>query len=184
VTINQAAAQADPTSASPIHFTVVFNEAVSGFATGDVGLSGTAGATTAVVSESAPNDSTTFDVAVSGMTTSGTVIASLAAGVAIDGGNNGNTVSTSIDNTVLFVTAQGQLTALYNAVKNTAPGKALGNKVKQIQAYVAANNKAGACTGLNDFINLVNAQKGKKLTNAQVTSFIAQANAIKTSLGC
>jgi hypothetical protein len=30
----------------------------------------------------------------------------------------------------------------------------------------------------------VNAQKGKKLTNAQVADFTAQANAIKTSLGC
>ena len=33
VTINQAAGQADPTSASPINFTVVFSEAVSDFAT-------------------------------------------------------------------------------------------------------------------------------------------------------
>jgi len=31
VTINQAAAQVDPTSASPINFTVVFNEVVTGF---------------------------------------------------------------------------------------------------------------------------------------------------------
>ena len=36
VTINQAVGQADPTSTGPIHFTAVFNEAVSGFATGDV----------------------------------------------------------------------------------------------------------------------------------------------------
>ena len=47
VTINQAAGQADPTNASPINFTVVFSEAVTDFATGDVTLSGTAGATTA-----------------------------------------------------------------------------------------------------------------------------------------
>ena len=31
VTINQAAGQADPTNASPINFTVVFSEAVTGF---------------------------------------------------------------------------------------------------------------------------------------------------------
>ena len=47
VTINQAAGQADPTNASPINFTVVFSEPVTDFATGDVTLSGTAGATTA-----------------------------------------------------------------------------------------------------------------------------------------
>ncbi len=40
VTINQAAAQADPTGVEPINFTVVFNESVLDFATGDVTLSG------------------------------------------------------------------------------------------------------------------------------------------------
>ena len=46
VTIDQAVAQADPTNASPIHYTVVFSESVSDFATGDISLSGTAGAQT------------------------------------------------------------------------------------------------------------------------------------------
>ena len=64
VTINQAAAQPDPTSVSPINFTVVFNEAVTGFATGDVTLGGTAGATISTVT----GGPTTFNVAVSGMT--------------------------------------------------------------------------------------------------------------------
>ena len=49
VIINQAAAQADPTNTSPINFTVVFSEPVTGFTGADVALSGTAGATTAVV---------------------------------------------------------------------------------------------------------------------------------------
>src|SRR5262249_28330587 len=80
--------------------------------------------------------------------------------------------------------ANDELTALYNAVKNTGPGKALGQKVKQIQAYVSANDKTHACAGLNSFISLVNAQKGKKLTSARVTDFLAQAKAIKTTLGC
>ena len=35
VTIEQAAAQLDPTSASPINFTVVFSESVADFITGD-----------------------------------------------------------------------------------------------------------------------------------------------------
>jgi uncharacterized repeat protein (TIGR01451 family) len=102
VTINQAAGQADPTSASPINFTVVFDKAVSGFASGDVSLSGTAGATTAVVTETAPNNGTTYDVAVSGMTSDGNVIASILANVATDADGNGNTASTSTDNTVTF----------------------------------------------------------------------------------
>ncbi|HQX74495.1 MAG TPA: hypothetical protein PK298_16415, partial [Chitinophagaceae bacterium] len=100
VAINQAAAQPDPTSGSPINFTVVFNEPVTGFATGDVTLSGTAGATTAIVTGSG----TTYNVAVSGMTGSGTVIATIAAGVAIDAGSNLNIASTSTDNTVTYDT--------------------------------------------------------------------------------
>jgi Ca2+-binding RTX toxin-like protein len=103
VTINQASGQADPTSASPVHFTTVFNEPVSGFTSTDVSLSGTAGATTAAVIEIAPNNGTTYDVAVSGMTTNGTVVASIPSGVATDATGNGNNPSTSSDNTVTFI---------------------------------------------------------------------------------
>jgi len=63
---------------SPLQFKVVFSEPVADFATGDVTLSGTAGATTALVTGSG----TTYDVAVSGMTQDGTVIATLGASVA------------------------------------------------------------------------------------------------------
>ncbi len=98
VTIDQAATQADPTSASPINFTVEFSNPVSDFATGDVTLSGTAGATTAIVTGSG----TTYNVAVSGMTSIGTVVASIAAGVAHDAGDNSNSASTSTDNTVTY----------------------------------------------------------------------------------
>ena len=98
VTINQAAGQPDPTNAAPINFSVVFSKPVTDFATGDVTLSGTAGATTAIVTGS----STNYNVAVSGMTGSGTVIASIAAGVAHDASGNGNTASTSTDNTVTY----------------------------------------------------------------------------------
>jgi hypothetical protein len=98
VTINQAVGQADPTFTSPINFTVVFSAIVTGFATGDVALSGTAGATTAVVTGSG----TTYNVAVSGMTTNGTVIASIPADVAINAGSQPNVASTSTDNTVTW----------------------------------------------------------------------------------
>ena len=77
VTINQAAAQPDPTSVSPINYTVVFSAPVVGFATGDVTLSGTAGATLGTVT----GGPTTFNVAVTGMTLTGTVVASIGPGV-------------------------------------------------------------------------------------------------------
>src|SRR5436190_17874454 len=70
VTVNQAVGQADPTKTSPINFTVTFSEAVTGFATGDVTLAGTAGASRATVTVGP----TSFNVAVAGMRSDGTVI--------------------------------------------------------------------------------------------------------------
>ncbi|MGE5603267.1 MAG: hypothetical protein ACM30E_09465 [Nitrososphaerales archaeon] len=102
VTINQAAGQSDPTNVSPVNFTVVFSEPVTGFETGYVSLTGTAGATTGAVTEVAPNDGTTYNVAVSGMTGSGTVIASIPAGVAQNGSSQPNVGSTSTGNTVAY----------------------------------------------------------------------------------
>ncbi len=98
VTINQAPGQADTTNVSPINFMVVFSESVSDFATGDVTLSGTAGATTAVVTGSG----TTYNVAVSGMKNSGAVIAGIAAGKTHDAAGNPNAASTSTDNSVAY----------------------------------------------------------------------------------
>ena len=106
VTINQGAAQVDPTSTSPIIFDVVFTEPVTGFATGDVTLSGTAGATTAAVS----GGPSAYTITVSGMTQDGTVIASIGATVALDAANNPNDASTSTDNTVTFNFDEGDVT--------------------------------------------------------------------------
>ena len=96
VTINSAAGQADPANSVPINFAVIFDEPVTGFATGDVTLGGTAGATTALVTGSG----TTYNVAVSGMTGPGTVIASIPASAASDAAGNASAASTSTDNTV------------------------------------------------------------------------------------
>ncbi len=99
VTIDQASTQVDPTSVSPILFTVVFSAPVTGFVTGDVALSGTAMATTAAVT---PLTSTTYRVSVSGMSQTGTVIVAVPAGRALDGANIPNLASTSIDDVVTF----------------------------------------------------------------------------------
>jgi len=124
VAIDQEAGQADPTATSPINFTVVFSRAVTGFDGSDVDLSGTANPTTAVVTEVAPNNGTTYNVAVSGMTASGTVVASVPVDV-VDGGNR---ASTSTDNTVNFIfvipapTCNGQSATIYV----NAQGKIVG----------------------------------------------------------
>ena len=98
VTINQAAGQADPTAASPINFRVTFSESVSGFTPADVTIGGTAAGTKSVTVSGGPR---AYSVGVSGMT-SGTVTATIAAGVALDAVGNGNTASSSTDNTVTF----------------------------------------------------------------------------------
>ncbi|MCC6458270.1 MAG: hypothetical protein IT328_25175 [Caldilineaceae bacterium] len=106
VTINQAAGQADPTTGNTVHFTVVFDEPVVGFAGSDVSLGGTAGANNVVATEIAPNNGTTFDIAVSGMSSAGTVIATIPADVANDAAGNGNQASTSTDNTITVTTEE------------------------------------------------------------------------------
>ncbi len=111
VTINQAAAQADPTSVTPINFTVVFSESVTGFTASGVTISGTAGATTKVVT----GTGTTYNVAVSGMTNTGTVIATVPANAATGTVNvTGNTASTSTDNTVTYNNPGGSTSAVLN----------------------------------------------------------------------
>ena len=97
MTINQAVGQADPTNTSPINYTVVFSESVTGFATGDVTFAGTSGGTKI---GTVTGSGTTYNVAVTGMTTTGTVIATIAAGVRHDLAGNPNAASTSTDNTV------------------------------------------------------------------------------------
>jgi hypothetical protein len=120
VTVEQAAGQADPTSGSPVRFTVIFSEAVTGFDGADVTLGGTAGADTATVTEVAPNDGTTYDVAVSGMTSSGTVVVAVPPEVVVDSGGNGNTASTSVDNTVTWNLPSNPPVASDQAVTTTA----------------------------------------------------------------
>lgn len=98
VTINQKDNQADPTNSTTINFSVVFSEPVADFTSEDVTLSGTAEATTALVTGSGA----TYNIAISGMTGSGTVIASIGADKATGSSGNTNEVSTSTDNIVTY----------------------------------------------------------------------------------
>lgn len=108
VTINQALGQVDPATGSPIIFTVVFSETVTGFTSADVSLAGsTAGGTlVAAVSGVGP----TYTVTVTGMTTSGNVVASIPAGAAQDSFGGSSLASTSTDNTVGYVDAAPTVT--------------------------------------------------------------------------
>jgi hypothetical protein len=93
---------------------------VTGFATGDVTLGGSAGATTAAVSGSG----TTYTVSVSGMASDGTVTVSVAAGVATDAAGNENLASTSTDNTVTYDTTNPIVTLVTSTTANGTYGLA------------------------------------------------------------
>ncbi len=103
VTINEAGAQDDPTNASPVVFTVVFDEPINDatFTNVDVSVGGTATTGTVTVTEVAPNDDTTFEVSIV-VTADGTVVPSIPAGGVEDVAGNTNTVSTSTDNSVTY----------------------------------------------------------------------------------
>lgn len=98
VTINQAESQEDPSNNDTLYFDVVFSEPVTGFTNSDVTLSGTAGGRKTLL---VTGSGTTYTVSVTGMT-DGTVIASLAEGVAADAAGNTNAASTSTDNSILY----------------------------------------------------------------------------------
>lgn len=105
VSIDQAAGQSDPANTLPVNFTVVFDRPIdpSTFTSPDVTLGGTApGGKTAVITEIAPNDGTTFNIAVGGLTGTGTVTASIGAGTVQDAAGNDNTASSSTDNNVTY----------------------------------------------------------------------------------
>lgn len=115
VTINQGASQADPSPGPNFTFDIVFSQAVVGFTSADITLSGTAGATTVSVS---PGYGTTYTATVSGMTAAGTVTATISAGVCV-GLLTGlpNLASTSTDNTITF----GPNTAMQTAIAALTP---------------------------------------------------------------
>ncbi len=114
VTINQAAGQPDPTTATAVTYAIVFSETAAWLVPTPGTLSGTAGANTVVVTGSG----TTYSAAVSGMTRTGTVIADIAASAAQDVAGNANSASTSTDKTVTFTDA----TAPVVVISSFTPG--------------------------------------------------------------
>jgi hypothetical protein len=64
------------------------------------------------------------------------------------------------------------------------PGKALANKATAIQAAVNAGQTAHACTRIKDYLALVQAHTGKKLTTVQANDLTTQATDLATELRC
>ncbi len=99
-TVAKAANQPDPTNTSPINFTVIFSQPVFGLDSSGVAISGSAGATTALITDS--GDHATYNVAVSGMVDDGTVSVSVPASAAHDADGYSNTASTDTNNSVTY----------------------------------------------------------------------------------
>lgn len=116
VTINQAAGQADPTSAGPVNFTVVFSQAMTDFTAADVTVEHGAGTAFeirntygSIVREVTPavvvtdsGDHKTYNVAISGMIADGIVTAAIQSGVAHNSVGTANRLSESTDNSVTY----------------------------------------------------------------------------------
>ncbi len=102
VTLETAAGQNDPADSLPINFTVVFSRPVTGFSSEDVSLAGTAMPSACTVTETAPNNGTTYNVAVFNLSQSGTVIPTIPANVAHDAQGIANQLSTGVDGVVTF----------------------------------------------------------------------------------
>jgi streptogramin lyase len=94
-------------------------------------------------------------------------------------------VTVSATSTAVHVaTAAEQLDDLAAAVVGVGPGKSLAAKVRAIKEGLAADDTAGACDTLGDFLNEVHAQAGKKITAAVAASLTSQAHDIQAALGC
>ena len=61
---------------------------------------------------------------------------------------------------------------------------ALKAKLYSALDYWAVDDYTGVCSKAQDFINLVNAQRGKKIPEAQAIILINDANSIRTALDC
>jgi hypothetical protein len=60
----------------------------------------------------------------------------------------------------------------------------LNTKLSAALDAIKNGNTAAACSALTDFMNEVNAQTGKKLTQAQAATLISAATSLRSQLGC
>ncbi len=100
VTINQAAAQADPVRNPPVNFTVTFSEPVTGFNNADILLTGST-ASTGSATISVTGTGSTYNVAVGNIFSNGGFVqVSIRPQAASDAAGNLSLASTSTDNRV------------------------------------------------------------------------------------
>ena len=153
VTVEQDGDQIDPATDLPILFDIVFSEAVTGFAYGDITFTGTATVSAGSVSGSG----TTYVLSVTGASTEGTVQPTIAASKAIDIVGIANTESTSTDNSVGYaVVPLADLIDLVRALQVSVA--AVKAKTDLIPASPAAVGSAMTLTSAYDAAKTASAQ--------------------------
>jgi hypothetical protein len=80
--------------------------------------------------------------------------------------------------------AQNLVTTLTGFGLDHGTFTSLDAKLNVVLAGLSAGDTASTCSGLNDFINQVTAQSGKKLTADQASTLITAARRIQTLVGC
>jgi len=113
VAIEQKTGQSDPTNVVPVVFSITFSEPIdpATFTATDIDLSSStaAGASVSAITEIAPNDATRYEVTIT-VPVDGDVIATMAADSVKDLVGNGNTTSSSVDNSITVDTTPPTLT--------------------------------------------------------------------------
>ena len=97
---------------------------------------------------------------------------------------NGETGAGTLDESATLQTASDLAATLVSDAKGLPPGTSLPDKATAIQTAVTAGNTATACADITNFLGLVKAQTGKKLTTAQVSLLTTDADHLATALGC
>ena len=77
-----------------------------------------------------------------------------------------------------------RLEQLLEDVAGIGPGKSMSSKVARVQASYEREKYQAACGQLRGFINEVDAQAGKSLTDDEAHAFKAEASAIGEAIGC
>jgi hypothetical protein len=84
-----------------------------------------------------------------------------------------------------YVETAGDLAAqLVSDSTGVGPGKALFDQASAIQTAVNDADTATACADISDYLDLVKAQTGKKLTTSQASTLTSDADNLAAALGC
>ncbi|MCF6240648.1 MAG: Ig-like domain-containing protein [Bacteroidales bacterium] len=147
--INVANTQADPTNSSPVNFTITFSEAVLGFTSSDIQLSGTANPSTLVLTGSG----STYNAEVSGMTSDGTVIINIPEKICSDSVGNLNLTTLIVKNQINYDVSRPGI----EIIRETGQSNPSNDTViyfraiftEQLNNFVPSNVKLSGTAGAN-----------------------------------